>query len=69
MDLQIDKEINYGYRLDKKYEKNLKNILYKVNYFLYISQTIKNDLLNLNIPKDKLIFFPNSIEILKFKNT
>ena len=67
VDLQIDKEINYGYRLDKKYEKNLKNILDKVNYFLYISQTIKNDLLNLNIPEKKLIFFPNSIEILKFE--
>ncbi len=67
IDLQVDRDINYGYRLDKKYEKNLKKILYKVNYFLYISQTIKNDLLNLNIPKDKLIFFPNSIEILKFK--
>jgi glycosyltransferase involved in cell wall biosynthesis len=67
VDLQIDREINYGYRLDKKYEKFLKLIIKKVNYFFYISKTIKNDLLKLYVPEKKMIYSPNSVEISKFK--
>jgi len=67
VDIQIDKEINYGYRLDEKYEKFLKLIIKKVNYFFYISKTIKNDLLKLGISKKKMLFVPNSIEISKFR--
>ncbi len=66
-DIQIDQNINYGFRLDKKYENNLKKNLKNIDHFFYISRTIKNDLLDLKIPESKMSYFPNSVEIEKFK--
>ena len=65
-DIQIDKDINYGFRLDKKYEVYLKKIIQKVDHF-YLSQTIKKDLIDLQIPSSKMSYSPNSVEIKKFK--
>lgn len=66
-DIQIDKDINYGFRLDKKYEVYLKKIIQKVDHFFYLSQTIKKDLIDLQIPSSKMSYSPNSVEIKKFK--
>ena len=46
VDIQIEKSINYGYRLNKKYDILLKNTLKKIDKFTYISETIKKDLIN-----------------------
>lgn len=67
-DIQIDKKINYGFRLDKKYDENLKKILKNIEHFFYVSNTVKNDLLGLNISENKMSYFPNSVEVDKFKN-
>ena len=67
VDIQINKEIKYGYRLDKKYEKYLKKILDKIDNFSCLSNTIKKDLLNLNVPLEKICIIPNAVEIEKFK--
>ena len=67
IDIQIDKEINYGYRLNKNYEKSLLNTLKDIDVFLSISKNIKNDLLDLGIKKDKIVIIPNSVEIEKIK--
>ncbi len=66
-DIQIEQNINYGFRLDKKYENNLKKNLKNIDHFFFISRTIKNDLLDLKIPESKMSYFPNSVEIAKFK--
>ena len=66
-DIQIDRSINYGYRLNKKYDFLLKNTLKQIDKFTYISDTIKKDLLALGVHKDKLIYFPNSVSIEKFE--
>jgi len=66
-DIQIDRDINYGFRIDKKYDNYLKKIVNNVNHFFYISKTIKKDLLNLQIPENKMSYAPNSAEIEKFK--
>ena len=66
-DIQIDRDINYGFRIDKKYDNYLKKIVNNVNHFFYISKTIKKDLLNLQIPENKMSYAPNSVEIEKFK--
>lgn len=66
-DIQVDQQINYGFRLNKKYDRNLKNILNNIDHFFYISQTIKKDLLNLRISENKMSYAPNSVEIEKFK--
>lgn len=67
VDIQIDRDINYGFRIDKKYDNYLKKIVNNVNHFFYISKTIKKDLLNLQIPENKMSYAPNSAEIEKFK--
>ena len=41
VDIQIEKSINYGYRLNKKYNNLLKDTLKKIDKFTYISETIK----------------------------
>ena len=65
-DIQIDKSINYGFRLNKFYESYLRNIIEKIDHFFYISQTIKQDLLRLSVPEEKMSYNPNSVEIEKF---
>ncbi len=67
VDLQIDEAINYGYRLNKKYDIFLRNTLKKVDKFTYLSETMKEDLIKLGVQKQKLIYFPNSVNIEKFE--
>ncbi len=67
-DIQIDRSINYGYRISKKYDVFLKNTLNKIDKFTYISETIKNDILELGVNDKKLEYFPNSINLDKFKD-
>ncbi len=66
-DIQLNEKINYGFRLDKKYDNYLKKIIGKIHHFFYISKTIKKDLENLQISKKKMSYAPNSVEIEKFK--
>jgi glycosyltransferase involved in cell wall biosynthesis len=65
-DIQIDNKIEYGYRLNKKYNdfflKNLKN----VDYFFSISKNIKEDLLKIGVNEKKIIDFPNTIVLKNF---
>ena len=66
-DIQIDENINYGYRLNHKYNSLLKKIIKRVDLFFSISENIKKDIIEINIPKDKIISIPNSIEIKKIQ--
>jgi len=67
VDIQLNKEINYGYRLDKKYKKYLKSTLKKIDKFSCLSNTIKTDLLSLDVPLEKICIIPNAVEIEKFQ--
>ena len=66
-DIQINKKINYGNRLDIKYEKLLQINKKNIDYFTAISKNIYNDLLNLKIPKNKIIEIPNGTILSKAK--
>ena len=66
IDIQLNKDIGYGYRIDEKYESYLKTIISKVDYFSSLSNTIKNDLLDIGIPLEKINIIPNAVEIDKF---
>lgn len=68
IDLQIDEKINYGYRLNKKYNDLLIATIKKINIFFSISNNIYEDLINLKIKKKKIFLIPNSVEISKFKS-
>ena len=66
-DLQINKKINYGNRLDKKYDNLLKETLYKINKFTAISKNIYLDLIKIGVKKNKIFFIPNGVPSKKFK--
>jgi glycosyltransferase involved in cell wall biosynthesis len=66
-DVQIDRSINYGFRLNKKYDDLLKSTLDKIDKYTYISKTIKKDLIDLGIKEEKLIYFPNGVNLSKFE--
>jgi len=66
-DVQIDRSINYGFRLNKKYDDLLKNTLKRIDKYTYISKIIKKDLIDLGINEEKLIYFPNCVNLKKFE--
>jgi|MDTF01.1.fsa_nt_gb glycosyltransferase involved in cell wall biosynthesis len=67
VDIQIDEKINYGYRLNEKYNTFLLQAVKNVDLFLSISKTIEDDLIKIGIKKNKIFHLPNTIEINKFK--
>jgi glycosyltransferase involved in cell wall biosynthesis len=68
-DIQIDHEIKYGYRLDKKYDKFIKEIFQKVDSFHAISSSISNELTEIGVNKNKIIIIPNCSPIQKINNS
>ena len=68
VDIQIDQDINYGYRLNRKYNQFLMKTLKNVDLFLNISDTIKNDLKKINISSNKIVYLPNTVDVKKFNN-
>ena len=66
IDIQIDENINYGYRLNKTYEKNFLSVMPRIDKFFSISQNIKNDLLKMGVNENKIKMVPNGIERAKF---
>ena len=69
VDLQIDRKINYGYRLDKKYDECLLENISNIDLFLNISSIMKKDLLSLGIDENKIIYLPNTIDLNKINKT
>ena len=65
-DIQIKKNINYGYRLDIKFDLLLKKNLIYIDKFLSISKEIDKELEKLKVPNKKILYFPNSVEVSKF---
>ena len=66
VDIQINKDINYGFRINKKYNKYLNKNIKKIDAFQSISNHIYNDLLKLGIKKKKISKISNSIYLKKF---
>ena len=67
-DIQINKEIGYGYRLDKKYDQLMRNVFQKVDIFHAISNDIKNELINFGIDKNKIFKITNFSVQKKFED-
>ena len=64
---ELNKKINYGYRLNKKYNELLKKSLKNVDIFHCISKNIEKDLISIGVKKNKIVSIPNSIYLEKFK--
>ena len=67
-DIQKDKNIQYGYRFDIKYENLLRYTLKFVDGVFAISNNIIDELRLFSYPNNKIFKIPNSIEIKKIKN-
>ena len=65
-DIQIKKDIQYGNRLDKKYDFLLKKNINNINKFTSISKNIRDDLLKLKVKKQRIMMIPNGIYLNKF---
>ena len=65
-DIQIDRNINYGFRINYKYNKYLLKIIKSIDAFQCISGEIYKDLLKLGIDKKKIVKISNSIYLNKF---
>ena len=68
-DIQIDNNINYGYRLDKKFNKYLKDSINKIDLFQAISNTIRQDIIKLGVNPKKIFNLSNSVDTDKIKKT
>ena len=66
-DIQIEKKINYGFRINENYDLYLKKVIGKIDCFQCISKNIFNDLKKIGIKENKIINISNSIKINKFK--
>tara|TARA_B110000483_G_scaffold242556_1_gene328759 strand:- start:845 stop:1999 length:1155 start_codon:yes stop_codon:yes gene_type:complete len=66
-DIQLNKKIGYGYRLDLNYDKMLKKNLKFVDRVHSISKEIENDLIKLNFPQKKILRIPDCVDLNKFK--
>ena len=67
-DIQIDHKINYGYRLDKKYNKFIQKVFKKVDSFHAISSSISNELTEMGVNENKITIIPNCSPIEKIKS-
>jgi glycosyltransferase involved in cell wall biosynthesis len=65
-DIQVNKKINYGFRINVKFNIYLLKIIKKIDGFQCISQLIYKDLIKLDINKRKITKIPNSIYLKKF---
>lgn len=66
-DIQIQKNICYGYRLKKKYNQLFIKTIKKIDIYFAISENIKKELLLLNIDKKKIFKVPNAVDIKKIR--
>ena len=66
-DIQIDKKINYGYRLKKKYNRLFLKVVPIIDIYFAISNNIVKDLNDLRLSKKKIIKISNSIDFEKIK--
>ena len=67
IDIQILSKINYGYRLNKRYNDLLISTIKYIDAFTAISKNIKEDLIKLGVKKNKIFSIPNSVYLKKFK--
>ncbi|RKX94403.1 MAG: hypothetical protein DRP84_07105 [Spirochaetes bacterium] len=66
-DIQMfDGEIRYGYRLDPRVDKLIREKYPLFDVLVAISKTVKNEYLKLGIPLEKIVEIPNGVDIERF---
>ena len=67
-DIQINKKIKYGMRINRKINHQICKWLPKAKILISISNSIKNEYLNLGVKKNKIKHIPNGIDLDRIKS-
>ena len=67
-DIQKIDQINYGQRLEKKYENALFKALPNIDEYTAISESVIEEYHKLNIKKNKITLIPNGIDFKRFNS-
>ena len=67
-DIQKIDQINYGQRLEKKYENALFKALPNIDEYTAISESVIEEYHKLNIKKNKITLIPNGIDLKRFNS-
>ncbi len=68
VDIQKEPRVDYGYRLNPRYEKQIVQIINQATMAISISKSIKNEFASLGMPTDKIAVIPNAIDIERFRS-
>lgn len=67
-DIQIEKSINYGMRLDKKIDNQIRKFLPMAQSLIAISKSVANEYEKINIKKEHIVRIPNGVNIDYIQN-
>ena len=67
-DIQVNKDLNYGYILQKKNREIIKNYFPHCNNFISISKSIYQRYIELGIKPNSIHKIPNGVSLKRFKH-
>lgn len=65
-DIQKSHELNYGLRLDPYFEKKIKKTLKKFTYLIALTESVKQEYLELGAKKETIVIIPNGVDNKRF---
>lgn len=65
-DIQVDKEISYGYRLSPQVDRLVRECYPKFNGFIALTESVRKEYEKLNIPERKIRIIPNGANLTRF---
>jgi glycosyltransferase involved in cell wall biosynthesis len=67
-DIQINKELSYGYRLSPSVDKVIRRTYPLYDRVVALTESVKTEYKNLGIPDEKISIIPNGVSMQRFKN-
>ena len=67
-DIQIDKTIDYGMRLNSKIDSKLRHWLPKASRLVAISESVAGEYRLMGVPNKKIAYIPNGVNLERFSN-
>ncbi len=68
-DIQTDKNIKYGARLDPKVDKIVRYYLPKATKMVAITDSVYNEYVSIGVPLENIYKIPNGVELKRFEQT
>ena len=67
-DIQVDRDINYGMRLNPRIDKMIKTWLPQADAMVAITDSIQQEYERIGIPHSKILRIPNGVSLERFEN-